>query len=363
MREQRNLWSGGWWRFNQYEIRDGAITPGRNATLEWYDPWEIYRRSQWNADTQPPYQSLVTLGLSLGAVFHKRLVMWQLADKRFEEGSLTFSEQTEVLHWCSRFGLLGVLPHTAVTIQLPLRFGPHVGKGLHFEREHVRVNGRWIRRMIAVCTPEVAERHRFLKKDVKLLWKNDPTLGRLVRKSDRNYRVPTVFFQKQRGLTADRDESLPLAHILHRFFPEFQDEGYQFECPLPLTPEFWKIYSERVEDFIKHAVAFLTAVEPVLSRRPRTDLAPLECLIEPVGTSLSFASNGDVQEQWVCPSLLSSFARMALQDTWAGMRILRCDCCGKPFVTSRYQSLYCSEACGWRHRKRRAALKKSKKQL
>jgi hypothetical protein len=175
--------------------------------------------------------------------------------------------------------------------------------------------------------------------------------------------VPTVLFQKQRGPVASAISypSLPVGHILHKFFPEFKNEGDRFECPLPLTPEFWKIYSERVEDFMKHALAFLTAVEPLSSRRPRTDLAPLECLIEPVGTSLAFASSGDVQEQWVCPSLLSSFARMVLQDTWAGMRILLCDSCGKPFVASRFQSRYCSETCGWRYRKRRATLNKSKK--
>src|SRR6202795_3302470 len=78
------------------------------------------------------------------------------------------------------------------------------------------------------------------------------------------------------GTPTGANRTRPVAHILHRFFPEFRGQGDQLECPLPLTPKFWRIYSERVTDFIKHSVAFLTAAEPVSSRRPRADLAPLE---------------------------------------------------------------------------------------
>src|SRR6266581_4208348 len=131
MRERRNLWSGGWWRFSEYEIHDGAIKPARNAKFERYDPWEIYGTSEWNTTISRPYQSLMGLVLSLGAVFDEHTVTWRLRNKRFIEGSLTSDEQAEVLDWCSRFGLLGILPHLAVTIQLPLRFAPRIDRGFH----------------------------------------------------------------------------------------------------------------------------------------------------------------------------------------------------------------------------------------
>jgi hypothetical protein len=195
MRERRNVWSGGWWRFSKYEIGKGAIKPARSAEFKRYDPWEIYRESEWNTAVSRPYQSLMRLVVSLGAVFDERSVTWRLPDKRFEEGSLTSNEQIEVLDWCARFGLLGILPHIAVTIQLPLRFAPRLDRGLHFERELARVNGRWIRRISAVCTPEVARNHvvprslrKDLRKDLTLLNDDDPVLGRLVRKNDRHYR-------------------------------------------------------------------------------------------------------------------------------------------------------------------------------
>jgi hypothetical protein len=153
--------------------------------------------------------------------------------------------------------------------------------------------------------------------------------------------------------------SKPVAEVLTKFFPDCVNDGERFECPLPLTPQFWKLYSERVHDFLEIAIAFVGAVEPFLAHRDGASLSQLEWFLEPIGISLSSDSEHRVQEGWVCPSLLSSFSRMALQDTSAGRRIVRCGCCGKPFVTSGYQARYCSKACGWRHRQRKSRLQKS----
>ena len=106
MTQRQQFWAGGWCRFSRYEIRDGAIRPARNADLSWYDPWEIYRISEKDKGTPPPYQSLLALVWSLGAVFVEAESRW-----RFDCGaeSLDLSEQNEILDWCSRFGLLGIL--------------------------------------------------------------------------------------------------------------------------------------------------------------------------------------------------------------------------------------------------------------
>jgi len=204
---------------------------------------------------------------------------------------------------------------------------------------------------------------RFFGEDIKLLKQEEPALGPLVGKNSALYRVPKIaFFSRNHTiLTPEFNGSKPVSEILTKFFSNCVNDGDHFECPLPLTPQFWKVYSERVHDFLEIAIAFVGAVEPFLARRDGVGLSLLEWFMEPIGISLSSDSERRVKEEWVCPSLLSSLARMALQDTSAGKRIVRCGCCGKPFVTSGYQSVYCSKQCGWRHRQHRSRLRRPKK--
>lgn len=369
--QRRQYSSGGWWRFSRYEIRDGAIRPTEDAVLGEYDPWQLYRISEWDSGTPPPYHSLIALMTSIGAFFDEALSMWRLGGSTedespisFKENSLTSSEQAAILDWCPRFGLLGILPHTALTIQLPIRYSPRVGAGLQVEREHIRVNGKWLRRVFARCTPRVVESAEFLDEEMRVVFPEDhnildqhevirwPILG----DDDEFFRVPkAAFFSKfQTGVTPDFDGNVSMGELLHRFFPDIQRSGDSFECPLPLTPEFWGIYSEQLHDFLESAMAFLDAVESI-SAYPRTaSPSHLEWFLEPIGVSLSIGSDLRLQEQWVCPSLLSSFARMAVHDLSADRRIRRCDCCGQPFVTNRPTARYCSQPCGWRYRKRQA---------
>jgi hypothetical protein len=59
-----------------------------------------------------------------------------------------------------------------------------------------------------------------------------------------------------------------------------------------------------------------------------------------------------LHQQWVSPSLLSSFAEMFIQDVVARAKAQYCKCCGKLFVTQAYQAVYCSRACRLRQQKR-----------
>ncbi len=354
MTQRRQFWAGGWCRFSRYEIRDGAIRPARNADLSWYDPWEIYRISEKDKGTPPPYQSLLALVWSLGAVFVEAESRW-----RFDCGaeSLDLSEQNEILDWCSRFGLLGILPHTAISIQIPPRNSSPNGRK---QNEYVRVNGQWIDRIgtqpyvsaDGVTLFDLVEAFQSLLFRAQSRSGNTPDLGKVDELAQRSHPVATISF-----LDLDLDgptlRTVPLSTVLSRYFPDFKDAGDHFKCPRPLTREFWKIYSERVDDFLQTAVTFLTAVEPIAGLHDIGSLSWLESFLAPIGVSLSFDSTNQIQEQWVCPSLLSSFGRMAVQDLSAGMRVLCCACCGRPFVTSSYQTRYCSEQCGWRQRKRR----------
>ena len=358
------LWSGGWWRFSRYELRGGVIRPAENANLEWYDPWELYRIRAQDTEVQPPYQSLIALLSSIGA-YHQTVSFgqgvassgWRL-DKR--DGTLSTSEQTRILDWCANFGLLGILPHAAISIELPLRFTLHDGKGSIVRGRHSRENGHWHRSNYGA--PGSGEPHPWIPEDLMALEQmsfeqmsleqTHRFLGPFVEENDEHYEVPVAFFRE--GSPTGFRDILPVSILPRIFFPGFEDAGNQFECPLPLSPEFWRMYAERVDDFLHMALKFLAAVEPVLARRNDAYLSDLQWFVEPIGVSLSFDSAHSVREQWICPSLMSSFARMALQDISAGVRMLRCECCDGPYVTSAYQARYCSQQCAWRQRKRRA---------
>jgi hypothetical protein len=136
------------------------------------------------------------------------------------------------------------------------------------------------------------------------------------------------------------------------YFPGIPEEQrLTFEYPEPLSDEFWHLYSEPVEHFLRYAVFLLGAL------RPEPIPSYLESLVDPIGLSLEEDENGHVAERWRCPSLLSALAKMAIQDACGGFRILACESCGTPFVSSAYQARYCSQTCAWRHRKHRSRLR------
>ena len=85
--------------------RGEHIGPASDATLEHYDPWEQYHRSQVDSGVVAPYQTFLKLGADT-------------QDSRDEPDKAV----RLILDWCSRFGLFGILPHTAIRIDLPVRY-------------------------------------------------------------------------------------------------------------------------------------------------------------------------------------------------------------------------------------------------
>ena len=79
------------------------------------------------------------------------------------------------------------------------------------------------------------------------------------------------------------DGDMPIARVLPVYFQGYAGADNQFECPLPLSPEFWRAYCEPVEYFLQNALGFLAALEPVSTRRPGAAPSRLEWLIEQIG--------------------------------------------------------------------------------
>jgi hypothetical protein len=104
------LQSARWWRFTKYEIRNDTILPVPEAKGEWYNPWEAFYDAREGRHQSPdgkrmmesPYGELFSLEQS------------NCDPLRYDAAS--------ILNWCSRFGLLGLLPHCATVITLPARW-------------------------------------------------------------------------------------------------------------------------------------------------------------------------------------------------------------------------------------------------
>jgi hypothetical protein len=144
-RQQRalDIWSGAWGKFSRYEIHNDQIRPAPGAYFERYDPWDVYRKSLVTKGENAPYVSLMRLAEELGAYRHPDTGDWGYQQWGWDE-----AQRAQVLFWCERFGLLGILPHIAISIDLPpRRFSRPVWNTTHYSyRCYIRNGGKWTER-------------------------------------------------------------------------------------------------------------------------------------------------------------------------------------------------------------------------
>ena len=219
--------------------------------------------------------------------------------------------------WCSRFGLLGILPHTAIRIDLPVRYLDDDSSFTAIFRAHTRTGGRWISNehlgVILRAVREEGGLEEVLMKLQDLRYSQSPLYGKpldvsqilskmmhispdeleLVRKAATNrtdwrlgdlvpkgdpddYREPTVAFDSETWVTDTMTGGYPhpLTAILGQYFPEFSGDGEKFECPAPLSPEFWRQYREKVPEFYGYTRGFFQAAGGLNSKPSLDDLEP-----------------------------------------------------------------------------------------
>jgi hypothetical protein len=348
---------GYWWRFSKYQIVDGVIFPADGATCERYDPWQLFDQAragdqqllQGKRMVEPPYQKLFSL------VKTTKGPSWS-------EGKGLGYDVDAIINWCSRFGLLGLLPHCAYAVTLPARWTkPNNAFGVRLLRkfrgsgaegfvpavtEHLRQPTGW--KSISTCFPLVT--------DV------EGREGAAVADADLPASSP-----RPGVIWTDLTKVNPAVQPLDVLLPFFgRAAGNGFLCPVPLTTDFWEIYGEPVEQFFDAVLALFRAVDTIakLGKNPKElqgerldDLVRatglLTALAAPVSVSVSISDDGsELVQRWAGPSLLSSFAHMAVQDLTAGL-VRSCAICNSVFVTRAWQGLYCSGTC------RNTALKRS----
>ena len=362
-----DLIEGRWWKFSRYQLVEGYVEPAPGATLESYNPWDAYDESKLQTGGQPPYQSLLSLLSEVGADYSKghwayaeikggkpvfragigvspvktggalaESVPHDLFDYTRQLALLPYDAFDRITDWCSNHGLLGILPHLAESVAFPMRRG--------VEEDGLDDPDRW---WVAV---------RYERSAGRWTSRKFPWYERAhVKEFAPGVRLRPI---EDFGDTTPRLEERDLESGWWPFFPTLQ--GIPPKPLTPLTDDFWRVYAEPIDSFIRYALVFQQAIEPLspdseLSKviDAKVALRLLQRLIEPVGTSAVVGQDGKLRETWVCPSLISCFAKMALQDLCGGRKMLRCPC-GKTFLTGAYQALYCSEQCGWRIRKRKA---------
>jgi hypothetical protein len=351
------LQAGYWWRFSKYEVRDGVIFPAGRATCETYDPWELFDRAragdqqlrQGKRMAEPPYKQLFSL-------------MKPTEGPTWAGGGIWYDVEA-IIEWCSRFGLLGLLPHCAYAITLPARWtktDDAISVRIWRKFNRLRPEG-----LVPAVTRHVRQPTGW--KSVTLPFPPATNVegreGTVVDEVDLPATTP-----RPGVIWTDLNELSPSVQALDKLLPFFGDSAANcFECPMPLTPDFWEAYGEPVEQFFNAVVALGHAVATIarLGKNPRelqdddptyliraTEL--LTSLAAPVSVSVSVSGSKLVQ-RWAGPSLLSSLAHMAVQDLTAGL-VRSCPNCNRIFVTNAWQGVYCSGTC------RNTSLKRSLRQ-
>lgn len=345
MVESSELIAGRWWRFSRYELDGRHIVPAKRAKLEEYDPWADYRAGDDVAARashpqpagkrafQPPYMTLMDMLADLP--FH--------AGSEGEPSALKAAGRETILDWCSRHGLLGVLPQRARLVTL----APVAGKKNDAtQTRYVRTTDReWVATRTSVSLDPAARSN---------------TRPRVRRPDPPELVTPRVVVEAEDS-SETRQEGLDVTWA--RFFPGTpENERETFAYPRPLSPEFWRAYGEPLHDFLDSArllqrVLRLLAYaretddpEDEPERIARWELRRLNRLVAAVSPALHFA-DGEFRQRWSSPSLLGSYAMMALLDL-SGHRVRACAECGRLFVTDAHQTRYCTRAHSNRARKR-----------
>jgi hypothetical protein len=306
--------AGEWWRFDRYEIKDGAIQPAPGAHLEWYDPWLPFRETKKYKDVPSPYQGLLQLAANLEFTSPGRL------------SRLAHSSEAAVLDWCQKNGPLGILLARWESLTL----APQPSGDFDFVSiRYVRAYGQQVY---------------------------------TIRSSgDLGIRNPSLLLHGLNDLDLVEE---PPEKTWRQFFPTVsRARANKYPYPMPYTEEFCRLYAEPVFDFVQAARLFAGAIKHLAKRsldNPDANEQALETinlLRRPISAIIDRNRKGDLQQIWVTPSLLASFAEMFAQDIAYGRATRLCQCCQLPFVSSAYQALYCLPKCRQLQQKRNVRAK------
>jgi hypothetical protein len=228
-----------------------------------------------------------------------------------------------LVKWCQTHGLLGVLLHRAQMVTFAPRRteveGPGRGKRQVSQDRYERSHSGWSG------------------------WRLSGPAQRL----EERLRPPGVLLQELRRFEWVWEPQL--SATWGRFFPGVPpEERSTYAYPLPVSKEFWGLYGEPLDAFLDAGEALRDALQETdaIGGRPLPErgLRALNALVAPIGPSI-VPEDGRLRQQWRCPSLLASFAMMALLDLTGEQRVRACEVCRSTFVSASGRARYCSDRC------------------
>jgi hypothetical protein len=328
--------AGRWWRFSRYEIRERVIRPTLEAKLEPYDPWARYRSSRSRTDEWvPPYVEFLNLSHQIG-------------------GAVDESER-RILQWCDAYGLPGLLLQQTRMATLAPRWATlEEGTPLLVPSQltFVRTNTGWN-----------SKRTLFRPAELKV---SAELKGQVVPHAQ----APEAWARV--GIVTQDLRSPDITHEGLRdtwstFFPDVpSDRAEDYPYPAPLSAQFWREYAEPYSAFLDGLQCLAEALWELAHHKPEGQSTPadaqhvtrgvalLDALLASASPTIVPTAAGGFAPQWVCSSLLSAFAMMALQDKTEGRHVRNCASCGRVFISQHPAALYCSPHCRWKTQKRRS---------
>ncbi len=341
-----------WPRFTEYEIKENSegrkfICPSPNARFRVYDPWLLQNEEGLERindssvaiqrEDQPRYIHFLRYMEKMGIDFRQQYVMkLKLMANDFKQNSKTTKLLT---NWFSENGLLGIFHHEIKMLRLPIErdYGPDdLFRSIIFFK---RQGQMWAKESLY---------------KQKKTWRNEPECSYLDWETGyveiESYGVNSLF--------VDPEEEFQWSDpywVKENFFPFSKD------LSLILTSgnweRFWHEYCEPL-DWVIYKMALLARGLDYLAAPPdtgsffETGINKLNKLIGEFPAQYAYDyENQKVNIKFHSPSLLSSFALMALEDAGGGSRLFNCTRknCGRIFASKHEKAKYCSDRCKSAH--------------
>jgi hypothetical protein len=323
--------TGKYPRFNKYELLNGYLLPAPGATRTDYDLWASYATAEetgWSINV--PYRA----GLELARILRKDPPQWSAKGAELVVGP---EDAVELLHFCSEFGLLGLLPAQASEVSVP----SDSGKGARRFSKRV---GHWFDDGVIPSAEYTGfdylawvEAYWMTATEMRPEW------------STRRAAVTLKLFGTVKPSLASwlAVEDADVTKIGALFFGDIPPAKY----PLPGSAPFWGLYREPVHIFIPMLWRFLAAAEALNSQPGENNADDQEIALSFLqelareDDERTFLEGNAFYEFHRSLGLLPAFAVMFLRDWKAGRRVVSCHTCETIFVTADTRAKFCSERC------------------
>ena len=390
--------AGGWWvRADRYELVDGVIRPHPEAQFDRFDPWRSYRSAMQRPRRKTTVGDLDTGGRKPSgrdieeSLYQPLLSLTTKLERANEDGdrsALSPGLEDELLTWCSRFGLLGVLPHQVQAVMFPPRWQSVEG---HRRLEAIsdvyeRGSAGWRQRdeLLGLKASKPAVVNVQVDADLLARLRRRPRLSRSLR--------PTVDSPGKYGLGFSTGALTPLLNgggVLLRSLHDATLEVADLDDPAVAAyfsgrdtddaggwphhgfeeEAFWRAYGEPLPDFLAAAQILVRALDAMAAARSEMFHGDRQAALEAAWRNLNdltvdspqagrVDADGTVTLGYATPSLLASLALMLQKDLGDGATISRCAFCGTPVVSGIKWTAYCSTTCRWSDQKARQRRRK-----